>query len=124
MFKNTRSAAPYPLTTSSTAGRWLTPNLPQFSWAFGWLRHTEGSHRSDREVDLRHVRDNFGHASIATTNIGLHTGDEARHEAMQDKHRIGWTQKTSGRSTSHRLSTSPPKACLDTFTITKRVPRT
>ncbi len=52
-----------------------------------WLRHTAGSHMSDRQVDLRHVRDNFGHASIATTSIYLHTEDDARHEATQDKHR-------------------------------------
>ncbi len=59
-----------------------------------WLRHTAGSNMSDRQVDLRYVRDNFGHASIATTSIYLHTEDDARHEATRDKHRIGWTQKT------------------------------
>lgn len=55
-----------------------------------WLRHTAGSHMSDRQVDLRHVRDNFGHASIATTSSYLHTEDDAWHEATQDRHRIGW----------------------------------
>ncbi|QYY33169.1 MULTISPECIES: tyrosine-type recombinase/integrase [Cupriavidus] len=58
-----------------------------------WLRHTAGSHMSDRQVDLRHVRDNFGHASISTTSIYLHTEDDARHEATQERHRIGWTSK-------------------------------
>lgn len=57
-----------------------------------WLRHTAGSHMSDRQVDLRHVRDNFGHASIATTSIYLHTEDDARHQATQERHRIGWTK--------------------------------
>ncbi|ODV43858.1 integrase [Cupriavidus sp. UYMMa02A] len=58
-----------------------------------WLRHTAGSHMSDGQVDLRHVRDNFGHASIATTSIYLHTEDDARHQATQERHRIGWTHK-------------------------------
>ncbi|WP_409518832.1 tyrosine-type recombinase/integrase [Paraburkholderia sp. LEh10] len=34
-----------------------------------WLRHTAGSHMADHQVDLRHVRDNFGHASLTTTSI-------------------------------------------------------
>ncbi|WP_373460893.1 recombinase XerD [Cupriavidus pinatubonensis] len=38
--------------------------------------------------------DNFGHVSIATASIYLHTEDDARHNATRDKHRIGWTQKT------------------------------
>ncbi|MGN5478026.1 tyrosine-type recombinase/integrase [Cupriavidus basilensis] len=58
-----------------------------------WLRHTAGSHMSDRQVDLRHVRDNFGHASIATTSIYLHTEDDARHEATQDGHRSAGPKK-------------------------------
>ncbi|WP_224082662.1 tyrosine-type recombinase/integrase [Cupriavidus laharis] len=57
-----------------------------------WLRHTAGSHMSDRQVDLRHVRDNFGHASIATTSIYLHTEDDARHQATQERHRIKWAK--------------------------------
>lgn len=36
-----------------------------------WLRHTAGSHMSDQQVDLRFVRDNFGHASLATTSVYL-----------------------------------------------------
>jgi integrase len=48
-----------------------------------WLRHTAGSHMTDQQVDLRFVRDNFGHASIATTSAYLHTEDDARHEATQ-----------------------------------------
>ncbi|WP_354687529.1 tyrosine-type recombinase/integrase [Cupriavidus necator] len=57
-----------------------------------WLRHTAGSHMTDQQVDLRFVRDNFGHASISTTSAYLHTEDDARHEATQDRHRIGWTR--------------------------------
>ncbi|MGT2455426.1 tyrosine-type recombinase/integrase [Cupriavidus basilensis] len=57
-----------------------------------WLRHTAGSHMTDQQVDLRFVRDNFGHASIATTSAYLHTEDDARHEATQERHRIGWTR--------------------------------
>ena len=59
-----------------------------------WLRHTAGSHMADQQVDLRFVRDNFGHASIATTSAYLHTEDDARHEATQERHRIGWTRET------------------------------
>ncbi|MBB1629933.1 tyrosine-type recombinase/integrase [Cupriavidus sp. UME77] len=55
-----------------------------------WLRHTAGSHMTDQQVDLRFVRDNFGHASIATTSAYLHTEDDARHAATQERHRIGW----------------------------------
>jgi site-specific recombinase XerD len=55
-----------------------------------WLRHTAGSHMSDQQVDLRHVRDTFGHASISTTSGYLHSEDDARHEAIQERHRIEW----------------------------------
>ncbi|MGE8454095.1 MAG: tyrosine-type recombinase/integrase [Pseudomonadales bacterium] len=55
-----------------------------------WLRHTVGSHMTGQQVDLRFVRDNFGHASISTTSAYLHTEDDARHEATQERHRIGW----------------------------------
>ncbi|MBP0625160.1 tyrosine-type recombinase/integrase [Cupriavidus sp. LEh25] len=58
-----------------------------------WLRHTAGSHMTDRQVDLRYVRDNFGHASISTTSGYLHSEEDARHEATQARHRIGWTHK-------------------------------
>ncbi|MDF3837007.1 site-specific integrase, partial [Cupriavidus basilensis] len=60
-----------------------------------WLRHTAGSHMTDQQVDLRFVRDNFGHASIATTSAYLHTEDDARHEATQERHRIGWKPATA-----------------------------
>jgi len=59
-----------------------------------WLRHTAGSHMTDQQVDLRYVRDNFGHASIATTSAYLHSEEDARHQATQERHRIGWTSKT------------------------------
>ncbi|SCU93043.1 Integrase [Cupriavidus necator] len=55
-----------------------------------WLRHTAGSHMTDQQVDLRYVRDNFGHASIATTSGYLHSEEDARHQATQERHRIGW----------------------------------
>ncbi|WP_416048616.1 tyrosine-type recombinase/integrase [Cupriavidus basilensis] len=58
-----------------------------------WLRHTAGSHMTDRQVDLRFVRDNFGHASIATTSAYLHAEDDARHQATQERHRLGWGTK-------------------------------
>jgi integrase/recombinase XerD len=55
-----------------------------------WLRHTAGSHMSNGAVDLRHVRDNLGHESIGTTNIYLHSPDDARHAETEEKHRINW----------------------------------
>lgn len=58
-----------------------------------WLRHTAGSHMSDEQVDLRHVRDTLGHASIATTSGYLHTEDDARHEAIQERHHIDWSEE-------------------------------
>lgn len=55
-----------------------------------WLRHTAGSHMANGALDLRHVRDNLGHASIATTNAYLHAEDDLRHGETEEKHRIGW----------------------------------
>ncbi len=54
-----------------------------------WLRHTAGTHQSDA-MDLKMVRDNLGHANIATTSIYLHTEDDARHDATSGAHRLGW----------------------------------
>ncbi|WP_265923350.1 tyrosine-type recombinase/integrase [Cupriavidus nantongensis] len=59
-----------------------------------WLRHTAGSHMTDQQVDLRFVRDNFGHTSLSTTSGYLHSEEDARHQATQERHRIGWTSKT------------------------------
>ncbi len=55
-----------------------------------WLRHTAGSHMANSGVDLRHVRDNLGHESIATTSNYLHSSDDKRHAETQQKHRIDW----------------------------------
>lgn len=55
-----------------------------------WLRHTAGSHMTNKAVDLRHVRDNLGHESISTTNTYLHSPDDARHTETEEKHRIDW----------------------------------
>ncbi len=38
---------------------------------------------TDRQVDLRYVRDNFGHSSISTTSGYLHSEEDARHEACR-----------------------------------------
>ncbi|KWA84338.1 integrase [Burkholderia ubonensis] len=58
-----------------------------------WLRHTAGTHMADKQVDLRYVRDTFGHDSLATSNTYLHTEDDARHQAIQERHRIGWASE-------------------------------
>ncbi len=54
-----------------------------------WLRHTMGS-RLANDVDLRHVRDTLGHASISTTSVYLHDEDDKRHAAVSGSHRLGW----------------------------------
>ncbi len=55
-----------------------------------WLRHTAGSHMANSDVDLRHVRDNLGHESIATTSGYLHSSDDARHRETEERHKIKW----------------------------------
>lgn len=55
-----------------------------------WLRHTAGSHMANMAVDLRHVRDNLGHASISTTSGYLHAPDDSRHNDTEEKHRANW----------------------------------
>lgn len=55
-----------------------------------WLRHTAGSHMANNRIDLRHVRDNLGHESLSTTNLYLHSSDDARHQETQAHHTIGW----------------------------------
>lgn len=54
-----------------------------------WMRHTSGSHLSEK-ADLKVVRDNLGHANISTTSIYLHSEDDARHDATNAVHRVGW----------------------------------
>lgn len=55
-----------------------------------WLRHTAGSNMADGDMDLRFVRDNLGHESIATTSKYLHSEDDQRHQATERMHRIRW----------------------------------
>ncbi|WP_455281301.1 tyrosine-type recombinase/integrase [Cupriavidus necator] len=62
-----------------------------------WLRHTAGSHMTDQQVDLRYVRDNFGHSSLSTTSGYLHSEEDARHQATQERHRLGWDTFTKER---------------------------
>lgn len=54
-----------------------------------WMRHTAGSHLSEK-ADIKVVRDNLGHANISTTSIYLHSEDDARHDATEAVHRVGW----------------------------------
>jgi len=65
-----------------------------------WLRHTAGSHMTDQQADLRCVRENFGHSSLSTNSASLHSEEDARHDATQERHRIGWTSETQGASAS------------------------
>jgi len=41
-------------------------------------------------MDIRHVRDNLGHESIATTNNYLHSEDNKRHQDTEEKHKLNW----------------------------------
>lgn len=67
---------------------WQAQQLEQAS--AHWLRHTAGSHMANKQVDLRHVRDNLGHESLSTTNIYLHSADDARHTETELHHKIQW----------------------------------
>jgi integrase len=55
-----------------------------------WLRHTAGSAMASGDIDLRHVRDNLGHESIATTSRYLHAEDDRRHAETERGHRLAW----------------------------------
>ncbi len=55
-----------------------------------WLRHTAGS-RLANSVDLRHVRDTLGHASLNTTSLYLHVEEDQRHRAIEAGHHLGWS---------------------------------
>jgi integrase len=55
-----------------------------------WLRHTSGSRMADAQMDLRHIRDNLGHESLATTSGYLHSTDDVRHRETDAKLRLGW----------------------------------
>lgn len=57
-----------------------------------WLRHTAGTHQSN-SMDLKAVRDNLGHANIATTSIYLHTEDTVRHDQTSSAHKLGWSTR-------------------------------
>ena len=82
---------------TATAERIRTQD-PQLAWqaqhleqaSAHWLRHTAGSHMANKDVDLRHVRDNLGHESLSTTNTYLHSADDARHEETEMHHKIQW----------------------------------
>lgn len=54
-----------------------------------WLRHTAGSRLADT-VDLRHVRDTLGHASLNTTSLYLHVEEDQRHRAIEAGHSLEW----------------------------------
>lgn len=59
-----------------------------------WLRHTMGSRLADH-IDLRHVRDTFGHSSLTTTSVYLHAEEDARHAAINANHKLRWDSSTA-----------------------------
>ncbi len=48
-----------------------------------WLRHTHASHALAKGAELLHVKENLGHASLATTSVYLHGDKDQRHRAME-----------------------------------------
>jgi integrase len=48
-----------------------------------WLRHTHATHALGRGAGLLLVKENLGHASLATTSVYLHGDRDLRHEAME-----------------------------------------
>lgn len=57
-----------------------------------WLRHSGASHMLAAGVSITDVRDQLGHASIATTNTYVHTADRNRHDQLAERHGLGWEQ--------------------------------
>lgn len=55
-----------------------------------WLRHTAGTQMVANGIETRNVRDNFGHESLETTNIYVHSEEIERHKETEEKHRLGW----------------------------------
>jgi site-specific recombinase XerD len=55
-----------------------------------WMRHTAATHQIGRGVQLAEVRDNLGHANIATTNQYVHTEAQDRHDRTSAAHQAGW----------------------------------
>lgn len=68
------------LTVEQALGKELSPQLRSKLQQASphWLRHTHATHALDAGVDLRSVRDNLRHASIATTSAYLHTAEDQR----------------------------------------------
>lgn len=58
-----------------------------------WLRHSGASHLLQAGADVAVVRDQLGHASIATTNTYLHSADRQRHDALSVHHHLRWPEK-------------------------------
>ena len=85
-------------TVFSMAAQRIRNRGPELEWqaeqleraSAHWLRHTAGSHMANKQSDLRHVRDTLGHESLTTTNIYLHSTDDARHEETEKHHKLGW----------------------------------
>lgn len=58
-----------------------------------WLRHSGASHLLHAGADVAVVRDQLGHASIATTNTYIHSEDRQRHDTLSEHHRLGWKKE-------------------------------
>jgi site-specific recombinase XerC len=61
-----------------------------------WLRHTAGTHMTDAGLDVKTVGDNFGHATISTTSIYVHSENDARHDATQAVHKLDGQRSANG----------------------------
>ncbi|WP_232429547.1 tyrosine-type recombinase/integrase [Noviherbaspirillum autotrophicum] len=67
--------------------------------AIHWLRHTAGSHMANQDIDLRHVRDNLGHESMARPAM------TCTHPTMSDTGKPSNGISSGGNSLSSPLRT-------------------
>jgi integrase len=73
-----------------------------------WLRHSGASHLLLAGADLAKVRDQLGHASVATTNTYLNSAEMARHDAIAGRLRLGWASAPERAPTREQEHDSNP----------------
>lgn len=68
---------------------------------------TAGTHMTDSGMDVKAVRDNFGHATISSTSIYIHSEDDARHDATKgsSQDRVGLYEPPQRRAVQQCIIT-------------------
>ncbi|WP_254597736.1 tyrosine-type recombinase/integrase [Burkholderia lata] len=113
------------------AAAWLRSRGPEFGdradeldrASAHWLRHTAGSHMADGGEDLRTVRDNLGHASLTTTSLYLHAGDDVRHRETVARHTMKWTSNVLRSRPTIRQSRDIGSRTLEECRLRRSRPR-